>query len=131
MRNGPYLAKLCKSMRSEISTDIGSHYLSKMTLLGTAFLACLALPACLKRGPSESDLVAILMEVQTDRPSGAPDAIELQAHECSLMNHGQAYECNVAFVPTRDGAPGLPRKAYLIVRGTDSGWRLISHEPKS
>jgi hypothetical protein len=118
-------------MRSEVSANIATHWLSKMTLLGAAFVACLALQACLKRGPGEADLIAVLMEVQSERPSGAPDAIQLQAHECSLMNHGQAYECNVEFVPTRDGAPGLPRKAYLIVSGTDDGWRLISHEPKN
>lgn len=94
-------------------------------------MACLALQACLKRGPSEAELAAILMEVQSERPAGTPDAIEIQAQECSLMAHGQSYGCNVEYVQTRGGAYGLPRRAYLIVRETDEGWRLISHEPKS
>ena len=109
----------------------GSRLRSGFIALGVALLACLALQACLKRGPGDADLVAILMQVQSERPAGVPDAIEIQAYECRLMNHGQSYECDVEFVQTRGGAYGLPRKANLIVNQVDGGWRLISHEPRS
>ena len=93
-------------------------------------MACLALQACLNRGPGDADLIAILMQVQSDRPAGAPDAIEIQARECGLMAHGQSYDCNVEFVQIRDGVAGLPRRACLIVSEVDENWRLISYEPK-
>jgi hypothetical protein len=109
----------------------GSRLRSGIIALAAALLVCVALQACLKRGPSDADLVAILMKVQSERPTGAPEAIEILAYQCRLMAHGQSYECDVEFVQTRDGAPGLPRRAYLIVNQADAGWRLISHEPRS
>ena len=117
-------------MRPLIPVDSSFRLRSRILALGAALVACLALQACLNRGPGDADLIAILMQVQSDRPAGAPDAIEIQARECKLMAHGQSYDCNVEFVQTRDGVAGLPRRAYLIVSEVDENWRLISYEPK-
>ena len=93
-------------------------------------MACLILPGCLLGGPGESDLVPILMQIQSDSSAGPPERIKIEAYECKLMNHGQAHECDVEFVATRDGTVGLPRRLYLIVSEGNGGWRLISHEPR-
>ncbi len=118
-------------MRPLIPADSSFRLRSRILALGAALVACLALQACLKRGPGDAELIAILLQVQSDRPAGAPDAIEIQARECKLMAHGQSYDCNVEFVQTRDGVAGLPRRANLIVNEVDENWRLISYEPNN
>ena len=100
----------------------------KRTAWAAAMSACLALMGCQLTGPGESDVTAIVMEVQSELPAGPPESVKLETYDCRLMNHGQAHECRVEFSSVRDGVAGLPRRLNLIVRETDGGWRLISHE---